>query len=134
MFNKHIVYSYFIGMIVFVISMFYGPWLLEDDESIPNLYNIYINDTYVGTTRKERTAHECLQEAMADEVLAHLSQEVRLCGHRTIASGVFGCCHDFGLSTRCSCIILHVSWRLVKLLCFKIADLLSLQEYRGGCG
>jgi len=74
LFNKHIVYSYFIGMIVFVISMFYGPWLLEDDESIPNLYNIYINDTYVGTTRKERTAHECLQEAK--EAVSRYTDEI----------------------------------------------------------
>ena len=63
MFNKNIVYIYFIGMFVFALSMFYGPWLLKDDENIPNLYNIYVNDVYVGTAKKARVADECLQEA-----------------------------------------------------------------------
>lgn len=48
---------------MFTVSMFFGPWLLEDDETVPNLYKVYINDTYVGTVKEEQTAHDCLQEA-----------------------------------------------------------------------
>lgn len=83
--NKHIIYSYFIGMFVFAISMFYGPWLLEDDENVPNLYKIFVNDTYVGMVKNEQTAHECLQEAkeavsMYTEEITYMHADMRLEG------------------------------------------------------
>ncbi len=95
MFNKHIVYSYFIGMFVFFISMFYGPWLLKDDENIPNLYEIYINDTYVGRVQKESTAYTCLRQAKqavaedTDEI-TYLKADMEIQGVHVIYGGPDG--------------------------------------------
>lgn len=61
--NKYIVRSYIIGAIVFSASMFFGPWLIMDFQSEPNVYHVYVQDAYVGTVREKQAAHECLQAA-----------------------------------------------------------------------
>ncbi len=72
-------------MFVFAISMFYGPWLLEDDENVPNLYEVYVNDTYIGLVKNEQTAHECLQaakEAVSEhtEEITYMDADMRIEG------------------------------------------------------
>ena len=47
---------------------------MTDDTETPNLYNVYVNDTYVGTVAKEQTAHKCLQ--IAKEALAEGTEEI----------------------------------------------------------
>lgn len=61
--NRFIVDAYLVCAIVFFVSMFFGPWFMSDNKDVPNLYKIYINDTYVGTVREKQTAHQCLQAA-----------------------------------------------------------------------
>lgn len=56
---------FFSGLLVFFISMFFGPNLLKDDTSVPNLYRVYIKDTYVGTVGDKQTAERYLQKARA---------------------------------------------------------------------
>lgn len=72
--NKYIVYSYIIGAIVFSVSMFFGPWLIQDNTEEPNLYKVFVKDTYVGTVRDKQTAHKCLQDAK--EAVSAGSQEI----------------------------------------------------------
>lgn len=43
--------------------MFFGPWLMTDNKEIPNMYKVFVNDTYVGTVKEKQTAHKCLQIA-----------------------------------------------------------------------
>lgn len=63
--NRYIIYGYLITAAVFWISIFGGPWLLEDDFERTNFYNVYVNDTYVGMVKNKQTAHKCFQEAKA---------------------------------------------------------------------
>ncbi len=105
--NKYILYYYIIGVAVFFASMFFGPWLITDQWDAPNMYNIYVQDTYVGTVRNKQTAHECLQ--MAKEVVSAGSEEItfidagmRLEGEHMI----------FGLSTNRS----EITSKMIELL------------------
>ena len=52
--NRFIIWGFIIGMLVFFVSMFFGPWLMMDDKEIPNFYNIYVNDTYVGKVKEKQ--------------------------------------------------------------------------------
>ena len=72
--NKYIVYSYIIGAVIFFASMFFGPWLIWDEMNEPNVYKVFVQDTYVGTVRDKQTAHECLQ--MAKEAVSANSEEI----------------------------------------------------------
>lgn len=72
--NKYIVYGYIIGAVVFAASMFFGPWLLMDNLDEPNMYKVFVRDTYVGTVREKQTAHECLQ--LAKETVSADSEEI----------------------------------------------------------
>ena len=72
--NKYIVYSYIIGAVIFFASMFFGPWLILDEMNEPNVYKVFVQDTYVGTVRDKQTAHECLQ--MAKEAVSANSEEI----------------------------------------------------------
>ncbi len=72
--NRYIVLAHLIIAVVFFVSMFFGPWYLTDDAGVPNLYKIYMNDTYVGTVKDKQTAHKCLQ--IAKEALTEDTQEI----------------------------------------------------------
>lgn len=72
--NRYIICAYIIVAVVFYVSMFFGPWYMEDDGEAPNMYQIYVNDTYVGAVRNKQTAHICLQ--LAKEALAEDTEEI----------------------------------------------------------
>ena len=98
--NKYIVYSYIIGTVIFFASMFFGPWLIMDEWNEPNMYKVFVRDTYVGDVRDKQTAHECLQVAKesvsADsEEITFMDAGIRFEGEHTI----------FGLSSSTSEII-----------------------------
>ncbi len=59
---------------MFFVSMFFGPWYMTDDAEAPNLYKVFVNDTYVGTVKNKQTAHKCLQTAK--EALAEGTEEI----------------------------------------------------------
>lgn len=47
---------------------------MSDDMESPNLYKVYVNDTYVGTVKDKQTAHKCLQ--IAKEAMAKNTEEI----------------------------------------------------------
>lgn len=61
--NRFILKAFLITVLVFYISMFFGPWFMTDNTKTPNLFKIYVNDTYVGTVKDRQIAHRCLQAA-----------------------------------------------------------------------
>lgn len=61
--NRFILKAFLITVLVFFISMFFGPWFMTDNIKTPNLYKIYVNDTYVGIVKDRQYAHRCLQVA-----------------------------------------------------------------------
>lgn len=61
--NRFILKAFLITVLVFFISMFFGPWFMTDNIKTPNLYKIYVNDTYVGIVTDRQYAHRCLQAA-----------------------------------------------------------------------
>ena len=75
------------------MSIFFGPWLMNDDKEAPNLYKVYVNDTYVGTVKEKQTAHKCLQtakEAIAvdTEEITYMDANMRLEGIHAIVGFV----------------------------------------------
>lgn len=72
--SKYNVYGYFVAAAVFFASMFFGPWLINDNYNEANVYNVYVCDTYVGTVREKQIAHECLQTAK--ETISAGSEEI----------------------------------------------------------
>lgn len=56
-------YGYICGLLVFFISMFFGPCLDLSRQGEDTFYLVYINDTYVGTVKDEETANACFQSA-----------------------------------------------------------------------
>lgn len=91
--NKCTVHSYLIGAAVFFASMFFGPWLIHDSMDQPNMYQVYVCDTYVGTVANKQVAHECLQEAKENvsvnsEHITFMDAGIRFEGeHRLIGIG-----------------------------------------------
>ena len=47
---------------------------MTDDAETPNLYKVFVNDTYVGTVKEKQTAHKCLQ--IAKEAIAEGTEEI----------------------------------------------------------
>lgn len=102
--NRFIIYGYLIVAAVFFVSLFFGPWLMEDDSEAANMYNVYINDTYVGTVKNKQTAHKCLQIAKTD--LAENTEEITFMDADMRMEGV----HQYtGFLTRSSELIENIS-------------------------
>lgn len=62
---------------------------MTDDKEAPNLYKVYVNDTYVGTVKEKQTAHRCLQtakEAIAENTddITFMDANIRLEGVHAI--------------------------------------------------
>lgn len=62
---------------------------MTDDKEVSNMYNVYVNDTYVGRVKEKQTAHKCLQiakEAMAEgtEEITYMDANMRLEGVHAI--------------------------------------------------
>ncbi len=78
-------YGYLCGLLVFFISMFFGPGLDMSEKGEDNIYQVYINDTYVGTVRDEQTANACFQAAKeqvisGSEEMTFISADLKLEG------------------------------------------------------
>ncbi|MCD8326998.1 MAG: M23 family metallopeptidase [Lachnospiraceae bacterium] len=67
-------FGYLCGLLVFFVSMFFGPSLELDDWGIINSYKVYVNDIYVGVAQDEQTANHCFQTAK--EMLTSETDEI----------------------------------------------------------
>lgn len=63
-------YGYLCGLLVFFVSMFFGPSLDLSEVGEDNVYLVYVNDTYVGSVEDEQTANACFQTAKEQIVSA----------------------------------------------------------------
>ncbi len=62
---------------------------MKDDTGVPNLYKVYINDTYIGTVKNTQDAYKCFQiakEELAEdtEEITYMNADLRLEGKHVI--------------------------------------------------
>lgn len=133
--NRFIIWGFLCAMLVFFGSMFFGPWLLEDDSEVFNLYKVYVNDTYVGTVKEKQTAHKCLQtakEAMAENTgeITYMYANMRLEGEHAIAG--FTTKRDTVVENMKTLLAQNIQYTLQRSYMLKINDytvaLASLEE------
>ncbi|MCD7805709.1 MAG: peptidoglycan DD-metalloendopeptidase family protein [Lachnospiraceae bacterium] len=67
-------FGYLCGLLVFFVSMFFGPSLELSDWGTTNSYKVYVNDIYVGVAEDEQTANHCFQTAK--EMLTSETDEI----------------------------------------------------------